>query len=326
MLRLENLEMPETSMKSDGQPLMLSIDDIDEDPDQPRLEFDEESLQELSETIARRGVRQPISVRSHPDRPGHWLLNFGARRLRASKMAGRTDIPAFVDEAADSYDQVIENEQRRALRPLELAMFIERRLAHGETQAEIARTLGKSQPYVAYVSALIDAPPWLMELYREGKCRGIVELYQLRRLHVIAPAHVEGWIAGRSTITRTDVQQLKDEVGREPSESVGSAAPPLTPDLPPPTSISPPVDGAGAAPASVPSARPLTSMASPKSARAIARRALFARKGNDVVELLLDRLPADQETIYVRPTPEADALRVAAASLVLIGFLPVDGA
>src|SRR4051812_37770370 len=140
-LRLESLEMPVVSPTSDGQPLMLPIDAIDEDADQPRTEFDEESLRELAETIARRGVRQPISVRPHPDQAKRWVLNFGARRLRASKLAGRTDIPAFVDEAADSYDQVIENEQRKALRPLELAMFVKRRLARGESQAEIARML-----------------------------------------------------------------------------------------------------------------------------------------------------------------------------------------
>ncbi len=56
----------------------------------------------------------------------------------------RREIPAFVDEAADSYDQVIENEQREGLRPLELAMFVKRRIAAGESQTEIARRLGKS--------------------------------------------------------------------------------------------------------------------------------------------------------------------------------------
>ena len=326
MLRLENLEMPAALTRSDGQPLMLPLDAIDEDPDQPRTEFDEESLQELSETIARRGVRQPISVRSHPDRPGRWLLNFGARRLRASKMAGRTDIPAFVDEAANSYDQVIENEQRRALRPLELAMFIKRRLAQGETQAEIARTLGKSQPYVAYVSALIDAPPWLMELYREGKCRGIVELYQLRRLHIIVPAHVEGWIAGRSTITRTDVQQLKDEVSREAKASADALAPQKALALPSdvPDSRPMPMGQVPAEPAQSTTASEPTP--SSKAGGTVVQRALFARRGNDVVELVLNRMPADQDSIFVRPTRDAEVQVAAAASLVLIGFLPVNEA
>jgi ParB family chromosome partitioning protein len=65
---------------------------------------------------------------------------------------------------------------------MELALFVQRRLAAGETQAEIARRLGKSRQYVTYATALIDAPDWLMALHREGRCRGLKELYDLRRL------------------------------------------------------------------------------------------------------------------------------------------------
>ena len=100
-----------------GAPSRLRLADIDEDPEQPRQEFDPETLNELAATIAVRGVRQPVSVRVHPSTPGRWMLNFGARRLRASKLAGKTDIPAFIDAAFDSYDQVIENEQRESLKP-----------------------------------------------------------------------------------------------------------------------------------------------------------------------------------------------------------------
>ncbi len=95
-------------------------------------------------------------------------------------MLGKPTIPAYVDAGADGYAQVIENEQREDLKPLELALFVQRRLALGETQAQIARGLGKSQPYVVYASALIDAPDWLMTLYRQGKCQGLTELYHLQ--------------------------------------------------------------------------------------------------------------------------------------------------
>ena len=71
----------------DGQPRQLPIGDIDEDPAQPRSEFEPQALQQLAETIAQRGVRQPISVRPHPEQAGRWMLNFGARRLRASTLA-----------------------------------------------------------------------------------------------------------------------------------------------------------------------------------------------------------------------------------------------
>jgi ParB family chromosome partitioning protein len=119
-----------------GAPLQLPIESIIEDPDQPRNEFDPEGLAELAASIKERGVLQPISVR-RPNlirRRDCWMLNFGARRLRASKLVGMADIPAFIDTTADSYDQVIENEQREGLRPLELALFVQKRIARATTR------------------------------------------------------------------------------------------------------------------------------------------------------------------------------------------------
>lgn len=116
-LMLEGLDLLGTRpAPQDGEPMRLPVDAIGENPGQPRFEFDEEALHELAQTIRERGVRQPISVRPSPAAEGRWLLNSGARRLRASKLAGRTDIPAFIDVSADSYDQVIENEQREGLK------------------------------------------------------------------------------------------------------------------------------------------------------------------------------------------------------------------
>ena len=195
-----------------GAPLQLPIDAIEEDPDQPRQEFDPDGLAELAETIKERGVRQPISVRRHPEKPDRWMLNFGARRLRASKLIGKLDIPAFVDNTADSYDQVIENEQREGLKPLELALFVQRRLAAGDTQAVIARCLGKSRAYVTYAMALVDAPDWLMAAYREGRCRGLRELYELRRAGEESGPQAESWVQARRAITRSDVADLKSAI------------------------------------------------------------------------------------------------------------------
>ena len=178
---LEALDAPvplSTAQQGQGQgkPMLLPIESIDEDPDQPRREFDADALQELADTIRERGVRQPISVRPHPNQPGRWMLNFGARRLRASKLAGQSTIPAFIDSTADSYDQVIENEQREGLRPIDLALFVERRLALNESQTEIARRLGKSQSYVACASALIDAPDLSANAFKVVTERGTTYL------------------------------------------------------------------------------------------------------------------------------------------------------
>jgi ParB family transcriptional regulator, chromosome partitioning protein len=180
--------------------VLLPIETIDEDPGQPRHEFDANALQELADTIRERGVRQPISVRPNLQASGRWVLNFGARRLRASRLAGLETIPAFIDTTADSYDQVIENEHREGLKPLELALFVQKRLALGDKQADIAKNLGKSRQWVTLATALIEAPGWLLDLYRQGRCRGMMELYELRRLHGEHPHYIEAAADGSTTL------------------------------------------------------------------------------------------------------------------------------
>jgi ParB family chromosome partitioning protein len=125
-LQLDDLAALDAPLQATGTPLMLPIDSIDEDPQQPRQEFDAATLEELAQTIRERGLRQPISVRKGKEPSDRWVLNFGARRLRACRLAGVTEVPAFVDATADSYDQVIENEQREGLKPLEIALFVRR--------------------------------------------------------------------------------------------------------------------------------------------------------------------------------------------------------
>jgi ParB family chromosome partitioning protein len=197
---------------ANGQPLMLPVDGIGEDPDQPRREFDSNALQELAETIRARGVRQPISVRPDLQRADRWVLNFGARRLRAAKLAGLKEIPAFVDPTADSYDQVIENEQREGLKPLELALFVQKRLALGDSQSDIAERLGKSRQWVTLATALIEPPDWLLQAYRDGRCRGMNELYAIRRLHGEHARAVEAWVAQQQPMTRDRIATMRAEL------------------------------------------------------------------------------------------------------------------
>jgi ParB family chromosome partitioning protein len=123
-LRLESLAMPGPAGSASGQPLLLPLESIDEDPQQPRREFDADSLREIAASIAEHGMLQPVSVRPHPLQPDRWMINFGARRLRGARLAGLCEVPAFIDERMDSYRQVVENEQRENLKPLELAMFV----------------------------------------------------------------------------------------------------------------------------------------------------------------------------------------------------------
>lgn len=213
------LVAPDGLPSGDGAvPMQIPLDLVDEDPSQPRQEFNAQALQELAETIRERGVRQPVSVRKHPEQAGRWMLNFGARRLRASRLAGRPTIPAFVDEVLDSYDQVIENEQREGLTPLELALFAQRRMAIGESQAEIARRLGKSRSYLSIVSAMIDPPAWLMDLYRSDRCRGMYEIYYLRRMGEEHPEAIDRICQGQARLTRTEVDRLRLELAVQPAQ------------------------------------------------------------------------------------------------------------
>ncbi|WP_081606861.1 ParB/RepB/Spo0J family partition protein [Asticcacaulis benevestitus] len=92
---LSALDLPVASY---GKPLQLLLSEIDEDPNQPRKIFTPEAMAQIAESIRRRGVRSPVSVRPHPSEPGRYMLNHGARRLRGSFMAGKESIPAIIDE------------------------------------------------------------------------------------------------------------------------------------------------------------------------------------------------------------------------------------
>ena len=277
-----------------GAPLQLGLDTIDEDPAQPRVEYDEAALRELAETIKRRGVRQPISVRPHPDEPGRWLLNFGSRRLRASRLAGVEQIPAFIDSTVDAYDQVIENEQRENLQPMELARFVAQELRAGRSRTQIARDLGKSSAYVTYLCALIDPPVWLSSLYRDGRCRGIKELYDLRRLQESHPEEVSGWLGSVSHVSRGAVEELQERL--EARTTAGYQAS---------SEARPPIETSPAGPARPNSqANPSTSPPTPRSRSmgtpsSVRRIVLLADFRGETVAVLLDPVPKVSDEVFV---------------------------
>jgi len=306
---LTDLLVPPTVAAATGQPLTLPISDIDEDPDQPRTEFDQTSLDELAQTIRQRGVLQPISVRTHPQVAGRWMLNFGARRLRASQIAGRTEIAAYVDAAPDSYDQVIENEQRDGLSPLDLALFIGRRLHAGECQAEVARRLGKSRPYVLYGTALLDAPGWLLHLYRQGVCQGLRELHDLRRLAEAQPGPVMLWANQQTSIGRADIQALRRELQPEQDRSDPNAEPARES-----TSANP-----GAA--SQQAVQPATSTPRPKSSARGSNdaRCLLARLAGATVAVVTDCANVPDGMVAVRHLGSDARQLVRPESLTLMG-------
>lgn len=206
-----------------GKPLDVPLADIEEDPDQPRKEFTPEAMQEMTDSIRARGVKTPVSVRTHPSKPGKWVLNYGARRYRGSLAAGRDTIPAFVDESHDDYDQVIENIQRDDLKPMELALFIKKRLDAGDQKKAIAKNLGKDGAIITHHLALIDPPACIEDAYSNGKCTSPKTLYELRGLHEKFPKQVEAWCADVAEITRKTVADLADEMKgkKKPARAAG---------------------------------------------------------------------------------------------------------
>ncbi len=207
----------------------IDITLISEDIHQPRKEFNQETLRELTETIKLRGVKSPISVRPNPDEPGTYIINHGARRYRASINAGLTRIPAFIDTDYSEADQVIENLQRDDLTSREIADFIGRQLAGGKTKSEIARLIGKTNPYITMHAALLDLPDPLGEVYRTGRCTDVTALYDLTRLYKANKEEVITWLAlsTQEEISRLDVYQFSKFLKLKktpPSNSVDNQA------------------------------------------------------------------------------------------------------
>ena len=203
----------------------IDITLISEDFHQPRKEFNQETLRELTETIKLRGVKSPISVRPNPDKPGTYIINHGARRYRASINAGLTKIPAFIDTDYSEADQVIENLQRDDLTSREIADFIGRQLAGGKTKSEIARLIGKTNPYITMHAALLDLPDPLGELNRTGRCTDVTALYDLTRLYKANTEEVITWLAlsTQEEISRLDVYQFSKFLKLKKTPSSNSA-------------------------------------------------------------------------------------------------------
>jgi ParB family transcriptional regulator, chromosome partitioning protein len=194
---------------SDGHPLVVPADRIDEDPNNPRTEFPDAELDELADDIRQRGVLQPLVV--HPaDALGRYRLHFGAKRLRAALRAGLREVPVVVRDApADAYDQVAENQKRHALTPLDLAHFIQGRVDAGDSNADIARRLGMNLTTVAHHLSLLNMPPVLDQALASGRCTSPRTLHELSKLHETEPDKVRALVDSDAPITRAAVEQIK---------------------------------------------------------------------------------------------------------------------
>jgi ParB family chromosome partitioning protein len=144
----------------------VPVDRIDSNPQQPRLAFNQETLDELTASIREHGVLQPILVR--PIGQNRYQLVAGERRWRASKQAGLETIPALIEEIDDDTAleiSIIENLQREDISPLDEAAMYDRMVReHGYSIRKLADKLGKDKGYLENRLRLADAPPEIREL------------------------------------------------------------------------------------------------------------------------------------------------------------------
>ncbi len=156
---------------ADGnQILHLDPGRIESNPEQPRRHFDEESLQELAQSIRRDGVQEPVIVRRRNNR---YELVSGERRVRASIMADASTVPAICREVSDGEMLkfgLIENIQREDLNAIELAQAYKRLIDEfGWTQEQLANEVGKQRATVANTLRLLSLPPEVQEHVAMGR-------------------------------------------------------------------------------------------------------------------------------------------------------------
>ena len=154
----------------DGRPMLVAVTLLHEDANNPRTEFPEAALQELAADIQQRGILQPIVV-CRADGEGRHRIHFGAKRLRAAIRAGLHEVPVVVrDLPADCYAQVVENQKRHGLTPIEMAKFIRGQVDAGDSNATTARQLGMNLTTVAHHLSLLELPSELDVALKSGRC------------------------------------------------------------------------------------------------------------------------------------------------------------
>lgn len=148
----------------------LKITEVEPNRNQPRKNFDEESLDELSESIKKYGVIQPIIV---VKKENYYEIVAGERRWRASKKAGLKEIPAIIrdtDERTNKEIALIENVQREDLNAYEKAMGIKELMEEYElTQQEVSEVLGKSRSSIANTVRILNLDERVLEFVKQGK-------------------------------------------------------------------------------------------------------------------------------------------------------------
>ena len=149
----------------------ISIAEIEANLDQPRKDFDEESLEELAESIRQVGVIQPISLKKVGN--GKYMIIAGERRFRASKLAGKTTIPAYVREVDDDLMMemaLVENIQREDLNAIEIALSCQNLMEKcNYSQEQLSERIGKKRATVTNYLRLLRLPADIQMALKDKK-------------------------------------------------------------------------------------------------------------------------------------------------------------
>ena len=184
----ENIEQTENNenLKS------LKITEVEPNRDQPRKTFNQESLEELAESIKTYGIIQPIVVSKQN---GYYAIVAGERRWRAAKIAGLEEIPAIIRDDNEQINKeiaLIENIQREDLNPLEKALGIRHLMdKYGLTQEQVSKKIGKSRSSVSNTLRILYLAPDVLELVKQGKlteghCKALAGIEDAERQYAAA--------------------------------------------------------------------------------------------------------------------------------------------
>ena len=208
----------------DSDIVEIPLSEIRSNPYQPRKDFDEESLREFAESIKEHGVIQPIIVKKSIK--GYEIIA-GERRTRASKMAGKTTIPAIIREMTDQEMMeiaLVENIQRENLNPIEEATAFEKIIqVNNLTQEETAKRFGKSRSYITNLLGLLTLPEKTKKFVQEGKismghARVLSKLSDEEQINKIANKIIEEGLSVREVEKLTSGLDMpkKNKIKREP--------------------------------------------------------------------------------------------------------------
>jgi len=213
----------EEGVVSAGSINFIKLDEIAVNPFQPRTDFDPVALNELSESIQLQGLIQPITVRQVGK--NEYQLISGERRLRASKLAGIAEIPAYVRTANDQQMlemALIENIQRENLNAIEVALSFQRMIEECNLkQEELGDRVSKNRSTVTNYLRLLKLPPVIQAGIRDGQismghARALINISEIDKQLYIFQEIIDKGLSVRMTeiLVRNIQEQIKPKKGK----------------------------------------------------------------------------------------------------------------